>query len=64
MVFSSLTFLFFFFPLTLILCFAGKKIRWRNGELQPAKIYVLGNANLLSDETERKAEAPTAPSRK
>ncbi len=40
------------------------KIRWRNGELQPAKIYVLGNANLLSDETERKVEAPTAPSRK
>ena len=30
MVFSSLTFLFFFFPITLILCFLRKKLRWRN----------------------------------
>ena len=30
MVFSSLTFLFFFFPITLILCFARRSLRWRN----------------------------------
>ncbi|MBO4298344.1 MAG: MBOAT family protein [Clostridia bacterium] len=38
MVFSSLTFLFFFFPLTLILCFAGKGIKWRNGVLLAASL--------------------------
>jgi len=38
MVFSSLTFLFFFFPLTLILCFARKSIRWRNGVLLAASL--------------------------
>ena len=38
MVFSSLTFLFFFFPLTLILCFARKSIRWRNNVLLAASL--------------------------
>ena len=38
MVFSSLTFLLFFFPLTLILCFAGKGIRWRNAVLLAASL--------------------------
>ena len=38
MVFSSLTFLFFFFPITLILCFAGRSIRWRNLVLMCASL--------------------------
>ena len=38
MVFSSLTFLFFFFPLTLIVCFAGRSIRWRNNVLLAASL--------------------------
>ncbi len=33
MVFSSLTFLLFFFPLTLIFCFMKRGLRWRNGVL-------------------------------
>ena len=38
MVFSSLTFLFFFFPITLILCFARKELRWRNLVLMAASL--------------------------
>ena len=38
MVFSSLTFLFFFLPLTLILCFVRRGIRWRNGVLLAASL--------------------------
>ena len=38
MVFSSLTFLFFFFPITLILCFARRSIKWRNGVLLAASL--------------------------
>ena len=38
MVFSSLTFLLLFFPLTLILCFARKDINWRNGVLLVASL--------------------------
>ena len=38
MVFSSLTFLLFFFPLTLILCFARRNINWRNGVLLAASL--------------------------
>ena len=38
MVFSSLTFLLLFFPLTLILCFARRDINWRNGVLLVASL--------------------------
>ena len=38
MVFSSLTFLFFFLPLTLILYFVKDDIRWRNGVLLAASL--------------------------
>ena len=38
MVFSSLTFLFFFFPITLMLCFAGRSVRWRNLVLMVASL--------------------------
>ena len=38
MVFSSLTFLFFFFPLTLLFCFIRKDLRWRNGVLLAASL--------------------------
>ena len=38
MVFSSLTFLFFFFPVTLILCFARRSLRWRNLVLMAASL--------------------------
>ena len=50
MVFSSLTFLFFFLPLTLILCFARKGIRWRNGVLLAASLlfYVINERLLRS----------------
>ena len=38
MVFSSLTFLLLFLPLTLLLCFARPGIRWRNGVLLAASL--------------------------
>ena len=38
MVFSSLTFLLFFFPLTLLFCFIKQDIRWRNGVLLAASL--------------------------
>ena len=38
MVFSSLTFLFYFLPLTLLLCFVRKDIKWRNGVLLAASL--------------------------
>ena len=39
MVFSSLTFLLYFFPLVLILYFIRKDIRWRNGVLLAASLF-------------------------
>ncbi|MCI5546452.1 MAG: MBOAT family protein, partial [Clostridiales bacterium] len=38
MVFSSLTFLFYFLPLTLLLSFARRSIKWRNGVLLGASL--------------------------
>ena len=38
MVFSSLTFLFYFLPLTLLLSFARTSIKWRNGVLLGASL--------------------------
>ena len=38
MVFSSLTFLFYFFPITLALYFARRSVRWRNGVLLAASL--------------------------
>ena len=38
MVFSSLTFLFFFLPLTLFFCFLKKNLRWRNHVLLAASL--------------------------
>ena len=38
MVFSSLTFLFYFLPLTLLACFARRDIKWRNGVLLGASL--------------------------
>ena len=39
MVFSSLTFLLFFLPLTLILCFVKDSLRWRNNVLLAASLF-------------------------
>ena len=39
MVFSSLTFLFYFLPLVLILYFIRRDIRWRNGVLLAASLF-------------------------
>ena len=39
MVFSSLTFLFYFLPLTLLLSFARTSIKWRNGVLLGASLW-------------------------
>ena len=39
MVFSSLTFLFYFLPLVLILYFVRRDIRWRNGVLLVSSLF-------------------------